>query len=100
MSEHDQMVPTGASPPLTPEEQLTQQFYAGEKRGRGWQVWDYPVELEPPFRPFFHYLPATPGFDVARKPTFCSAVAESMLGKAGPAVGSLDYSAPADGVRV
>ena len=28
---------------------LTRDFYAWEQRGRGWQVWPEPVELEPPF---------------------------------------------------
>jgi hypothetical protein len=39
---------------LSPGEALTRNFYAWERRGRGWQVWDDPVALEPPFRPFFH----------------------------------------------
>jgi hypothetical protein len=39
-------------------EQLTEQFYAWERRGRGWQTWQTPIELEPPFRPFERYLPA------------------------------------------
>lgn len=38
---------------------LTRQFYEWEIRGRGWWVFDRPVDLEPPFRPFFgHYLSA------------------------------------------
>src|SRR2546427_353917 len=42
----------------TVTELLTQQFYDWELRGRGWTVWDQPVELEPPFRPFEgHYAP-------------------------------------------
>jgi len=37
---------------------LTEQFYRWELRGRGWEVWPGPVQLEPPFRPFDgHYLP-------------------------------------------
>ncbi len=41
-------------PTTTPTvaELLTQQFYDWEIRGRGWTVYDAPVELEPPFRPF------------------------------------------------
>ena len=34
---------------------LTEQFYDWELRGRGWNLWDYPVSLEPPFRPFFFH---------------------------------------------
>jgi hypothetical protein len=40
------------SPDFSRVAALTQDFYAWEKRGRGWQVWPEPVELEPPFRPF------------------------------------------------
>jgi hypothetical protein len=60
-------------PLATPTELLTDEFYRWEQRGRGWQVWPYPVELEPPFQPFlFHGLsvrPVRPGVDDARKPT-------------------------------
>lgn len=46
------------SEPFSVAEVLTKQFYDWELRGRGWQVWDSPVEPEPPFRPFTgHYLP-------------------------------------------
>lgn len=31
---------------------LTEEFYAWELRGRGWDIWPYHVDLEPPFRPF------------------------------------------------
>jgi len=42
---------------LTPAEILTARFYAWERRGRGWESFDYQVELEPPFRPFpGHYI--------------------------------------------
>jgi Type IV secretion-system coupling protein DNA-binding domain len=41
-------------------ERLTEQFYAWELRGRGWQEFPWPVALEPPFRPFPGYvLPPT-----------------------------------------
>jgi hypothetical protein len=36
-------------------EQLSQQFYRWEQRGRGWQVFPEPVTPEPPFRPFNGY---------------------------------------------
>src|SRR4051812_25521396 len=39
-------------------ESLTQQFYDWERLGRGWQIYDFPVDPEPPFRPFFcHGVP-------------------------------------------
>src|ERR1041385_6062943 len=64
--------------PLSPQERLTRQFYVWEQRGRGWQVWPYPVALEPPFRPFFyHYCPpALPPVDDGRKPTFLSSLVD------------------------
>lgn len=42
---------------LSPIEDLTDQFYKWEKRGRGWDVWPQPVELEPRFTPFRPKLP-------------------------------------------
>lgn len=67
---------------LTPQERLTRQFYAWEMRGRGWQVWPYPVCLEPPFRPFFHFLPPSPSpMDDGKRPTFLSSLIDSFKGK-------------------
>jgi len=37
-------------------DRLTEQFYAWELRGRGWQEFPWPVALEPPFRPFPGYF--------------------------------------------
>ena len=38
---------------------LTEHFYAWEKRCRGWEVYSFPVDLEPPFLPFFfHAVPS------------------------------------------
>lgn len=46
----------------TTANQLTAQFYNWEERGRGWHVFEEPVQLEPDFVPFFfHGLPAQPG---------------------------------------
>src|SRR6266849_3689969 len=67
--------------PETPAERLTSEFYRWEIRGRGWQVWPYPVSLEPPFRPFFsHTLPARPVIDDGRKRTILSTFAEGVRG--------------------
>jgi len=66
-------------PTLT--EQLTANFYSWERRGRGWEVYNFPVELEPPYEPFFHYIPSQTGFkqiDDGRKPTFLSSLIESI----------------------
>src|SRR5580692_10489010 len=54
---------------------LTEQFYEWERRGRGWQVWNLPVEIEPPFRPFYgHFTPAkmAESADDGRSSTFLS----------------------------
>ena len=36
-------------------ETATANFYDWERRGRGWEVWDFPVDLEPPFVPFWYH---------------------------------------------
>ncbi|MGH7788132.1 MAG: type IV secretory system conjugative DNA transfer family protein [Candidatus Binatia bacterium] len=71
-------MPDHSPPPLDPlslTEQLTRQFYDWERRGRGWQVYNTPVDLEPPFEPFFRHAPfvspARPP-DNGRKETFAS----------------------------
>jgi hypothetical protein len=51
-------------------------------RGRGWQVWERPVAIEPPFRPFFgHYLSGNraPAADDGRKPTFFSNLVDGLF---------------------
>jgi len=88
---------TVAFPP-THAELLTAQFYDWEHRGRGWQVWGYPVELEPPFRPFlFHYAtPAAPGYDDARKPTVVGAFFEKLRDKLIHPMQTPGYEPPLD----
>lgn len=65
-----------------PHEALTDNFYAWEKRGRGWQLFSYPVALEPPFVPFFgHYvIPESAPHD-ARRPSFFGGIIESFRGQ-------------------
>jgi len=67
---------------MTPnDEALTEQFYAWEKRARGWRVSGYPVVLEPPFRPFFgHYLVGRPAVDDARTPGLFETLIGKLLG--------------------
>lgn len=58
---------------LTHSELLTRRFYEWEYRGRGWYVSDEPVDIEPPFHPFYgHYAPALPATDDSKKPTWVS----------------------------
>ncbi len=68
--------------PPSAAEQLTAYFYAWEIRGRGWDLWEEPVALEPPFRPFlWHTLPPAPlsrAIDDARKPTRLGALFERL----------------------
>jgi type IV secretory system conjugative DNA transfer VirD4/TraG family protein/type IV secretion system coupling TraD/TrwB family protein len=54
-------------------ERLTEQFYAWELRGRGWQEFPRPVALEPPFRPFSGYF-LPPVRDDAHRPGFLSSL--------------------------
>ncbi|MDA2932941.1 hypothetical protein MYX82_01205 [Acidobacteria bacterium AH-259-D05] len=71
--------------PETPEQRLTRQFYQWEERGRGWQVWPYPVELEPPFTPFFSYsTPPATKIDDGRRSTFLSSLVEGKIEKVRP----------------
>jgi hypothetical protein len=70
-------------------EALTRQFYDWEMRGRGWQVFDRPVELEPPFRPFFGHFISTPNqlVDDGRRATFLSSLVGGLFkAPAGPVV--------------
>ncbi|MBI5021148.1 MAG: type IV secretion system DNA-binding domain-containing protein [Ignavibacteriales bacterium] len=59
-------------------EQLTEQFYLWEHRGRGWQVWDAPCEIEPPFEPFRLYSPRVRQIDDGRKHTLLSGLIERV----------------------
>ncbi len=81
-------------------EHLTRQFSAWEQRGRGWSVWDEPVDLEPPFLPFQPTLPSSDGapvIDDGRKPTALSAMADGLRGlfaRKAPRSPSLDEPDP------
>jgi hypothetical protein len=64
-------------------EAITRSFYAWEMRGRGWTTAEYPVELEPPYRPFF-LLPSLvpdPGapIDDGHRPTIASRLVGGVL---------------------
>jgi DNA helicase HerA-like ATPase len=62
-------------------EKLTADFYEWERRGRGWDVWPFPVELEPPFVPFYyHYVQRAAPVDDGRKSTFLSKIADMITG--------------------
>ncbi|HEX4497241.1 MAG TPA: type IV secretion system DNA-binding domain-containing protein [Thermoanaerobaculia bacterium] len=63
----------------------TAAFYVWEIRGRGWQAFDYPVALEPAFRPFpGHALPRRPQQkDDGRRETILSSLLGSLFGRPG-----------------
>lgn len=60
-------------------ESLTNQFYAWEQRGRGWLLYPYPVQLEPPFQPFYHFHIPTKPIDDGRTHTFWSRLIENFM---------------------
>ena len=67
------------------DEQLSERFHAWEHRGRGWHVFDEPVQPEPPFRPFHgNYLPAAPPLDDGRRPTALSSFVQKLSQKLSP----------------
>lgn len=73
------------------DEKLTERFYAWEVRGRGWQLFNYPVLPEPPFREFDgHYLPPAEIEDDGRRHTGLSRFAHSVR------FGDLDDARPSE----
>ncbi|TAL03098.1 MAG: DUF87 domain-containing protein [Verrucomicrobia bacterium] len=63
-------------------EQLSEQFYQWEKRGRGWLVFGEPVSPEPPFRSFDgHYQSGPAAVDDGRRSTFLSSVVQRLSRK-------------------
>jgi hypothetical protein len=85
MPSDGEIVSAAEAVPVTLEERLTAQFYAWERRGRGWQLWEYPVELEPPFRPFlFHFAVPVLAADDGWRPTVLSGLVEGIFGKRPP----------------
>ena len=61
-------------------ETLTDQFYAWERRCRGWEVYPVPVDLEPPFAPFFfHTVPAaSTSIDDGLRPTLFTSLVKAV----------------------
>ncbi|NOS71119.1 MAG: type IV secretion system DNA-binding domain-containing protein [Verrucomicrobia bacterium] len=63
-------------------DQLSERFYKWESRGRGWKVFDEPVEPEPPFLPFpGHFIPETTPVDDGRRPTLLSSLVQRLSRK-------------------
>ncbi len=79
---------------LTYSELLTRRFYEWESRGRGWYVSDEPVDIEPPFYPFYgHYISAPPSTDDSKKPTWISRFID-LLNKKEPEPEYIDSDIP------
>lgn len=81
MARDSDLAPSGGR---SPAELLTEQFYAWERRGRGWQVWDNAVDIEPAFVPFrFHWTGRDPAeLDDGRQPTLLSRLTDRVIGSA------------------
>ena len=61
-------------------EHFSRQFQKWEKRGRGWQVFDQPVQLEPPFSPFvLRAMTDTPALDDGSRPSFFGSLFSRMV---------------------
>src|SRR5680860_1295965 len=45
-------------------------FYKWEEKGRGYLLYPYQVDLEPTFKPFFHFFEKTEFVDDGKVPTF------------------------------
>jgi hypothetical protein len=60
---------------LSLADQLRERFHYWEMRGRGWKVHPWPVELEPPFRPFLEHQAVIPRVvDTSRRPSALSSL--------------------------
>jgi hypothetical protein len=66
---------------MTASEYYTTQFYTWEYRGRGYYIADTPIQLEPPFIPFFRHGYHTEQIDEGKKHTWISSLVESIKGK-------------------
>jgi Type IV secretion-system coupling protein DNA-binding domain len=65
------LIPYESGIPESPDEAASRQFYNWERRGRGWSVADYPVELEPKMIPIYLFeQPAAPIIDDGRRESF------------------------------
>ena len=56
-------------------DELTQRFYQWEERGRGWHAFEFQVDLEPGFHPFFgHFAPPAEAIDDGKRHTIFSSI--------------------------
>lgn len=95
--------------PASIQQAATEHFYRWELRGRGWAVWDQPIDLEPPFRPFFPFSPVPQPMDDGQREDLFSSVVTGLQrllggkrrppGGDGSEPGLLDYPEPDAKVR-
>lgn len=64
------LIPYQENLPETREESLSRQFYEWERAGRGWSVFNFPVELEPPLIPLYYLDLPVPIIDDGRQESF------------------------------
>lgn len=64
--------------PLPFDEHLAQEFYDWEVLGRGWQLWENPVALEPAYRPFIRHPPVPYPGDDGRDHTLFSGIIDGL----------------------
>jgi len=63
-------------------ERLTARFYEWEQRGRGWELFDAPVDPEPSFHPFLgHYVQAQKVIDDGFRPSIFQRIGNLLIGK-------------------
>lgn len=66
---------------------LTKQFYDWEKRGRGWHIFENPIDLEPDFYPFFgHFIESKEIIDDSKRSTWFSKFGDFFNGGTEPQV--------------
>jgi hypothetical protein len=66
---------------LSNSEYYTYQYYTWEYRGRGWFLAEQPVQLEPPFIPFFRHTPKPAFIDDGKRHTIVRSILEAFKGK-------------------
>lgn len=89
---HENLIGSERNPVTLPVtwQRRTQDFYNWERRGRGWDVHKYPVDLEPPFRPIRPIDDFVPSIDDGRR----SSTVASFLGKLFGADGRVTPATP------
>lgn len=67
--------------PLTASERATVQFYEWERRGRGWDMYDSPVQLEPRYYPLLRQPSPYDVLDDGQRPTLFSRLYDTFFGR-------------------